>query len=241
MKKLRKIVSLLLAVAMLMSICAVQVWADATEVSCGSGEGTITLSDVTSGETYAVYKMLDLTYASDSNASGGITYSYTIESTSDWYEFFTTGDGADYVVITTTASGINYVTWNEDDYPSSTDSYVETFSQLAIAYATSNDITATGSGDANGEGIVFTGLDLGYYLVTSSMGSIVSLDSTAPSVTIRDKNGKPTITKTVKEDSTGEYGETNTAEIGDTVTFKVTLTGIDDALHLLCMIQWIQV
>lgn len=46
-----------------------------------------------------------------------------------------------------------------------------------------------------------------------------------PNVTIKEKNGKPTVDKQVEEGSS--YGKTNDANIGDTVNFKTTITVTD--------------
>ncbi len=220
MKKLRKIVSLLLAVVMMMSLVVVQAGA--------SGEGSITISNATVGESYAVYQLLDLTYATDSQSN--VTYSYTIDSTNDWYDFFTKGDGAKYVTITTTSGGVNYVTWNSTTY-GTTEDYAA-FAQAALSYADTNGISATASDTAIATTLTFSGLDLGYYLVTSSIGSVLTLNSTAPNATVEDKNGKPTIEKEVSDAEDGTYDSVSTAGITDTVYFKTTLTGIDDATSL---------
>ncbi len=42
-------------------------------------------------------------------------------------------------------------------------------------------------------------------------------------MTIKEKNTPPTITKEVQEDDGGAWGESNTAEVGDTVNFKITV------------------
>ena len=46
-----------------------------------------------------------------------------------------------------------------------------------------------------------------------------------PNVTIKEKNGEPTVDKEVEEN--GVYGKTNDANIGDTVNFKTTITVTD--------------
>ena len=72
--------------------------------------------------------------------------------------------------------------------------------------------------------VSFTGLKLGYYLVDSTLGTLCSLDTTNPSVTIQEKNVAPGNEKKVEEDSTGNYGEKNDADIGQTVKFQSTIT-----------------
>ncbi|MFR6698639.1 MAG: isopeptide-forming domain-containing fimbrial protein [Faecalibacterium sp.] len=66
------------------------------------------------------------------------------------------------------------------------------------------------------------GLDLGYYLVDSSLGALCSLDTTHPSATIKEKNGVPAMDKKIV---TGENStsDSSTAKIGDTVNYKVTI------------------
>lgn len=58
---------------------------------------------------------------------------------------------------------------------------------------------------------MFDNLDLGYYLVDSTLGTLCSLDTTNPDVTIEEKNAVPTNEKEVEEDSTNAYGKTNDA------------------------------
>ena len=57
-----------------------------------------------------------------------------------------------------------------------------------------------------------TGLDLGYYFVTSTNGALCNLTTTDPAVTIHDKNDMP-----FKK----EVDKTN-VDVGQAVTFKIT-------------------
>lgn len=70
----------------------------------------------------------------------------------------------------------------------------------------------------------FSELDLGYYLVDSSLGTLCGLDTTNPTVTIEEKNGEPTVEKKVSSKSDGEYSDSNFANIGDKVYFKTVIT-----------------
>ena len=56
------------------------------------------------------------------------------------------------------------------------------------------------------------------------MGTLCSLNTTNPNAVIEEKNDVPTIEKDVQEDSTGAWGEENTAQIGDTIAFKTVIT-----------------
>lgn len=58
----------------------------------------------------------------------------------------------------------------------------------------------------------------------SSAGTLCSLTTTNPTVTIQEKNGVPSVEKKVQEDSTSVWGDNNTADIGQTVNFQTTIT-----------------
>ena len=65
---------------------------------------------------------------------------------------------------------------------------------------------------------------MGYYLVNSSVGTLLHLTTTNPDGVVNEKNTVvPDVDKDVKENSTGEYGKENDAKIGDTVEFKSTI------------------
>lgn len=214
MKTLKKIASIMFALLMI-ATTAVGVFADEDPVPA-AGSNTITVNGAKAGETYSLYKMLDLDV--DANFTA---YHYTIETGSAWSAFFTTGEGATYVTIAT--DGV--VTWKADK---STDADKAAFGVAAAKYAADNSITATTVIAATADGKTtasFTGLEAGYYLITSSLGTkvIVATTPDAPNTQINEKNTEPTIDKLVKEDSTTEYGKKNTAQIGDTVEFKTTV------------------
>lgn len=105
----------------------------------------------------------------------------------------------------------------------------------AIADYVANDTpiaeaTATGSGSA-----VFTDVDNGYYYITTTAGSAVSVTTSNPNATITDKNNTPTLSKKITQVSktdgvptttTGSIdasGENAIAELGSTVTYQVTV------------------
>ena len=77
---------------------------------------------------------------------------------------------------------------------------------------------------ADGTTVAFTGLNLGYYLVDTTLGTLCSLDTTKPDATMNEKNEVPSQTKDVQEDSDSSWGNKNTAEIGDTVNYRTTIS-----------------
>ena len=202
-KAMKKLMAALLAVAM---VCAMAIPAFAAEGGTTAGTGSITIEKAAVGETYTIYKMFDL----NSYDVGAGTYSYTVDS--NWAAFFATGaEGARYITLKN-----GHPTWVEGAEPAD-------FAKAALAYATEKPITATKTATADSDTVSFTGLDLGYYLVDTSLGALCGLDTTKPNVTINEKNQVPGIDKEVKG-SDGSWVTENTAKIGDTVNYKVTIT-----------------
>lgn len=170
-------------------------------------KGTITIDNAVVGQTYTIYRILDL---ESYDATAG-TYAYKANSAwKTWLKTQTT-----YVTV----DAQDYVTWVEGADASA-------FAKAAIAHAKTADsgITNSGSTKATTATVTFTGLELGYYLVDTTLGTLCGLNTTAPSVTIKEKNAVPTIGKEVQEDKTNEWGATNDADINQTVNFKITVT-----------------
>ena len=72
---------------------------------------------------------------------------------------------------------------------------------------------------SDGSKATVSGLDLGYYFVTSGSGALCNLTTTDPSVTIHDKNDVP-FEKDIAESDQAEVN--NGVEIGDVVNFVIT-------------------
>ncbi|MCD8161541.1 MAG: isopeptide-forming domain-containing fimbrial protein [Clostridiales bacterium] len=117
-----------------------------------------------------------------------------------------------------TVDSNGYVTWNTASAAGASD-----FAKAALTYAQDSGITATDSETATSTTVTFTDLEYGYYLIDSSLGTLCTLDSTDPNVTVTDKNGAPTVDKEVQEDSTSNWGETNTADIAEVVNFRTEI------------------
>ena len=94
-----------------------------------------------------------------------------------------------------------------------------------------NNIECDKTETATGAKVTFTNLTLGYYLVDTSLGSLCSLNTTAPSVTIKEKNSNTTIEKKIVT-AGGDTVDSNSAGIGDnklTKPIEVKITATPDA------------
>ena len=208
-KTFKKLFAALLAAALVLAM-AVPAFA-----VTNATKGSITISKTVKDETYTIYRMFKLdSYNAESN-----TYSYTVES--DWEGFFKTGAGGNYITL----DGQNHPTWTAADENDSTT--VAAFAKAALAWAADKKISGTKE-TATGDTVTFSSLDLGYYLVDSSLGALCGLNTTNPNATIKEKNEKPEIKKEVQT-STGDWGDKNNAKIGDTVEYKVEIKVADGA------------
>ncbi len=224
MKGLKKLLTGVLAATLIMSASITAFATDGSEsgaIQAQTGTNTITVSKAVENETYNIYRLLDLQVSENALATKNSTsgYSYTINS--DWAAFWA-GEGAAYI-DTKTIGGTTYVTWKATK---SSAADMEEFGKKAAAYAKGKGIEVAGAikvgSDKKAE---FEHLVDGYYMVTSTLGSAVSIASTPsnPKQEIEEKNEGTTTEKEVLEKETGKYGKENDAQIGDTVTFVSTV------------------
>lgn len=164
-KTFKKLFAALLAAALVLAM-AVPAFAETN-----APKGSITISKTVKDETYTIYRMFKLdSYNAESN-----TYSYTVES--DWEGFFKTGAGGNYITL----DGQNHPTWTAADENDSTT--VAAFAKAALAWAADKKISGTKE-TATGDTVTFSNLDLGYYLVDSSLGALCGLNTTNPNATL---------------------------------------------------------
>ena len=210
MKLIKKIAAIMFAFMMVVSM--------STNVSAeGTNNGTITINNAVDGQTYTIYKLLDLeSYTPDPGTETGI---YSYKPNKDWNNFIDTAkDSANTKYFEINENG--YATWNG----ATTDSRKAEFAQKALVYAknAANGISNNGSTQATGTTVSFSGLSLGYYLVESNVGALCSLDTTRPNVTIQEKNGVPSVEKKILE--TNNTDTSNYANIGDVVKYQTIIT-----------------
>ena len=175
-------------------------------------KGTITINKAIVNESYNIYKVLDLeTYDKVNNH-------YIYRAASGWETFL---DGATDYLEARNENGDKYYVWKDGVDKSR----AKEFAEKAYKYAKDNNITPTMTKKANSTSVVFDNLDLGYYLVDSSVGALLHLTTTNPTATVNEKNTlNPNVDKNVLENSTGVYGKENDDMIGSTINYKSTIT-----------------
>lgn len=192
MKTMRKLFTVLLALAMTLAL-AVSAFAADT--------GSITITNPQGDHTYTAYKIFDVTYSGDN-------YSYTISGTEA--AFNTVKTYADVA-----ANGLNLTAVaNTNKYNVSIGAG---FSAASFAQHLKTNAGSLGTGTAFTKvdnTMKASGLALGYYFVSGTSGAVCEL-ATAKDIQIRDKNEVPQIEKSV-DDNDG------TVEIGQVLTYTIT-------------------
>ena len=192
MKTMRKLFTVLLALAMTLAL-AVSAFAADT--------GSITITNPQGNHTYTAYKIFDVTYSGDN-------YSYTISDTDA--AFSTVKAYADVA-----ANGLNLTAVaNTNKYNVSIGAG---FSAASFAQYLKTKVDSLGTGTAftkASDTMKASGLALGYYFVSGTSGAVCEL-ATAKNIEIRDKNEVPQIEKVVNDND-------GTVEIGQVLTYTIT-------------------
>lgn len=204
MKHMKRFVALFAALALVLAMAA-PAFAETGNASM-SNDGEITVQNTIKGHTYSIYRIFDL--VSFKNDATDKAYSY--KRSEKWTGF------------TSNSFSVNkngYIEWKAGE----TEAVAAAFAVEAKAYIASHSSTVTPdyTQTASGESVKFDNLPLGYYLVSTSVGSLCSLDTTDKTAEIREKNGVPSVDKEIVEN--GNDVKSNNAGIGDKVNYKVTI------------------
>lgn len=177
-------------------------------------KGTITINNAIPEQTYTIYKILDL----ESYDKAKNNYSY--KPANGWETFI---DQNDEYFIKNEYDGISWKA-SEGETEAQKQERASTLAKKALDYAkdSSHSITNSGKETAGSTTVTFSGLDLGYYLVDSSVGALCSLNTTNPTVEIQEKNGVPTVEKIIVDSNKDETD--NYANIGDVIKYKTIIT-----------------
>lgn len=214
-KAMKKLMAALLAVAM---VCAMAIPAFAAGgAGATTGEGKITIDNAVIGHTYKIYRILNLQYNETAK-------SFRYEKNNKWGAFV--DEQSDKLAVD--ANGV--VTWKEGVSAEKDGAPIKALAIAAGQYVKDQGtaFAADDSKVAASSTVIFDNLPLGWYLVVSDLtnDAICSIDTTAKEVTIKEKNGVPTVTKEV-EYASGSWGQGNDGNVGDTVNFQTTINVTD--------------
>lgn len=197
-----------------------------------TGKGKITVNNTVKEKAYSIYRIFDLTHDGNENVS------YTMNE--KWKDFFKGKKGKKYIIeLEENVNNLNPIIVDDKiKYINITEGNIAEFSEAAMSEV--SNIENDGRKIAGGATVEFDNLPLGYYMVypegatdKNDQSSIVSLDSTLPKVSIKQKGKYPTVEKESNKES-ADYGEEITytlkTKVPDTTGFKKYKFIITDTL-----------
>jgi len=223
MKKTAKIVAVVIALALALSMTALVAFAvDITyQIPADADDASITVNlPANQGEVadniYNIYKVFDASVDPD---TGAITYQSNAATLPAGF-------------VRDAQGNITYDNANGDGEELTADDIA------AIAAWVTNNGTkvATVETEAGDTSFTVEHLPYGYYYITTTTGSLVTVDSTNPNATVNDKNDVPPVTKEIKKVN-GEVtdvdaaGKEAMAQVGQVVEFEATVTKKAGALN----------
>ena len=160
-------------------------------------------SNASSNNTYKAYQIFAATI-------DGTNVSYTIDSGSPFYSVIS-GKG-DYFTLTQVGTSSTYIVEPKPAF--NTEAAAKDLASALKGVITDSTDCVVATKPENSTNYVISDVADGYYLITSSVGSALMLD-TFKTDTVTEKNTYPTIDK---------VADTATAEMGSVVTYTITVT-----------------
>ncbi|MBR5616857.1 MAG: LPXTG cell wall anchor domain-containing protein [Oscillospiraceae bacterium] len=194
---MKKILALIMALALVMGLAVTAFAADSYSI-------TITPPNGIESATYKVYKVFNAVPGENN------TISYTLVSGKTTAPAGFTVDAAGNVSYTGDATG---------------DELTAADINAIKDYVTAADLVATVN-VTNGDPVVVSLTDAGYYYIATTNGAVVGVDSTKPTAAVTDKNQVPTIEKEIYDinsDLTGGVTSASTS-FGSYITFNLSIT-----------------
>lgn len=204
---MKRVFALVLALALVLSMSVTAFASD--------GDGSITVTNATVGNTYTIYKIFDATISQNAqNETEAVSYTLTNEAIYN-YMF---GEGG---------KGDNFFSYEPNTKSIAKKAAADNTALITYLTKLVNtlDLTATATSLAESSEVAFKNLSYGYYVIKSTLGTAVTISSNTPHVEVIDKNQDPAVDfeKYIHNGST--WAETNTANIGEELKYKISWTG----------------
>jgi LPXTG-motif cell wall-anchored protein len=211
---MKKFLSIIMVLAMVLSL---SITAFAEE-----NKGSITITNATFDETYGLYKIFNASISKDADGeTEAVSYSIKADN-----QFFASLFGADGKTDNT------YFVYNADTGSVTKKEGVndaDLIDYLTDLVEAGNYQPAVTPVVADSDEVKFENLPYGYYLITSTLGTTVTINSNTPDVSVIDKNQEPgagfdkqIATSRDEDGKPTAWGDSNTANIADEVTYKIS-------------------
>lgn len=213
---MKKFLSILMVLALVFSLCVT--------VFAAENTGSITITNATIDETYTVYRIFDasIKFAADGKTAEAVAYS--IKSDNQFFEALFGADGKDANTFFTYNANTGSVTKKDGVNDSELIKYLTELVENGTYTPDATPIKATS------DEVKFEDLDYGYYLITSTLGTTVTINSNTPDVKVIDKNQEPVpdfdkqVQAGVDENGDPIWADANSANIGDKFSYRISFT-----------------
>ena len=210
MKKFRKLFAVLTASALVgamsFTTMAATITPNTTFIGSGSASIKVKLPALPEGSTatnvYKVYRVFDAT-------SAGKNISYKLNANH-----------------TTAPKGFSVDKVGNVTYDGTGTALSQKDIDEIKSYVEDADLVATVTTDASDKEFILENLPYGYYYISTTTGTLVTVDSTNPNAEVKDKNEVPTLDKKITGVTDGtldEDGKKALAQVGTTVHYKSTI------------------
>ena len=213
---MKKFLSILVVLTLVLSL---GMTAFATE-----NAGSITITNATIDQTYTVYKIFDATIKMAANGETAEAVSYTIATDSQFFEALFGADGTTDNSFFAYNANTGSVTKKEGVNDSELIKYLTELVAGGTYTPAADPIKATA------KQVEFKDLPYGYYLITSTLGTTVTINSNTPDVEVIDKNQDPVpdfdkqVQSGVDENGDPIWSDSNSANIGDKISYRISFT-----------------
>ena len=203
---MKRLFSFMMAVVLVLSLGVTAFAAENT--------GSITISNVTPDQTYAVYKIFGASY---NEGTGSVNYIPDGDFYDDLFDSSGNPLSTNNCFRIENGDVVRNGSITDDQLREYVASLIdETHTPKASKTAASNETTIT-----------FSNLPYGYYVVTSTLGTTVTITNNTPSVSVIDKNQNPAVQgnfqkKIIKSD--GTLVDNDTAAVGDLEKYQISFT-----------------
>ena len=186
--------------------------------------GSITITNATLDETYTAYKIFDASIKLAADGETAEAVAYTIETTSQFFTVLFGADGTANNSFFAYNANTGSVTKKEGVNDTELVKYLTELVAAGTYTPAADPVKATT------DVVEFQDLPYGYYLITSTLGTTVTINSNTPDVEVIDKNQDPVpdfdkqVQSGVDENGDPIWSDANSAGIGDGFAYRISFT-----------------
>ena len=210
MKRMRKLLTVMLTavLVMMMGMSAMATAPTDPDEPNVDIQGSITVTNAIEGESYTLYKVFRAT-VSDGRIEGQNGISYKSDWTVPENDYFAVDDQGNITIKDAGKDTEGHLTPGAIDWLKN---------QIG-------KFTVIDTKEAGADPVVWEDLDPGYYYISTTTGSFISVDSITPDVEVEDKNTLPSHDKKQSDEEEGEFGDDLLElNIGDTVYYQTEIS-----------------